>query len=147
MKEYFENGKVIDIVLDSGKTVKVSTEWVEKSMKALNIDKEDTLLMWLEDNGYLENADQIELDNFAKANKPKIEAKAKPERKKVVREKKANPIKEYIISCIAEYLQDLTFNGQNFTNINIENPSKIITFTVDGKEFKVDLTEKRVKKV
>ena len=60
MKEYFENGKVIDIVLDSGKTVKVSTEWVEKSMKALNIDKEDTLLMWLEDNGYLENADQIE---------------------------------------------------------------------------------------
>ena len=141
MKEYFENGKVIDIVLDSGKTVKVSTEWVEKSMKALNIDKEDTLLMWLEDNGYLENADQIELDNFAKANKPKIEAKAKPERKKVVREKKANPTKELIIGSIAKMLDDIA------TNINIENPSKIITFTVDGKEFKVDLTEKRVKKV
>ena len=52
MKDYKINGKVIDITLDNGKVVKCATEWVEKSMKALETDMEDVLLMWLEDNDY-----------------------------------------------------------------------------------------------
>ena len=141
MKEYRENGKVIDIVLDNGKVVKVSTDWVNKSMKALSTDKEDILLMYLEDNGYLENEDQIELDNFAKSNKPKIEAKSKTERKKSTRERKPNPTKEMIISKVAEMLNSFA------TDVIVENSTKIITFKVDNKDFKIDLTEKRVKKV
>jgi len=141
MKEYRENGKVIDIILDTGKIVKVSTEWVNKSMKALGIDKEDTLLMWLEDNGYLVNDEQVELDTIAKANKPKIEAKATADRKKATREKKANPTKEMIISKVAEMLNSFA------TDVIVENSTKIITFKVDNKDFKIDLTEKRVKKV
>ena len=140
MKDYKENGKVIEITLDNGKVVKVSTEWVNKSMKALNTDIEDVLLMFLEDNDYLENEELEELDKKAKENKPKQVAKSSTERKKVVRERKANPTKENIIQVVASALKDIA------TDINIENVGKIITFKVDNKDFKLDLTEKRVKK-
>lgn len=141
MKEFKENGKVIEMTLDSGKVVKVATDWVKKSMQVLNTDMEDVLLMWLEDNEYLENEEQNELDKKAKTNKVKLDAKNKTERKPSTREKKLNPTKEKIISTIAETLSQIA------TDINIENPTKIITFKVDNKEFKLDLTEKRVKKV
>ena len=141
MKEFKENGKVIEMTLDSGKVVKVATDWVKKSMQVLNTDMEDVLLMWLEDNEYLENEEQNELDKKAKTNKVKLDAKNKTERKPSTREKKPNPTKEKIISTIAETLSQIA------TDINIENPTKIITFKVDNKEFKVGLTEKRVKKV
>lgn len=140
MKEYKENGKVIEITLDNGKVVKVATDWVNKSMKALNTDIEDVLLMWLEDNDYLENEELEELDKKAKENKPKQVAKSSTERKKVVRERKPNPTKENIIQVVANALNEIA------TNVNIENVGKIITFQVDGKEFKIDLIEKRVKK-
>lgn len=140
MKDYKENGKVIEITLDNGKVVKVATDWVNKSMKALDTDIEDVLLMWLEDNDYLENEELEELDKKAKANKPKQVVKSSTERKKVVRERKPNPTKENIIKLVANALNDIA------TDINIENVGKIITFKVDNKEFKLDLIEKRVKK-
>lgn len=139
MKNYKENGKVIDITLDNGKVVKVATEWVKKSMKALDTDIEDVLLMFLEDNDYLENEELEELDNKAKKQVKNV-VKSNTERKKVVRERKPNPTKENIIQVVANCLKDIA------TNINIENIGKIITFKVDNKEFKLDLTEKRIKK-
>ena len=88
MKSYVENGKVIEITLDNGKVVKCSKMWVDKTMKSLNTDLEDVLLMFLEDNDYLVNEDLEELDKQAKSNKPKNVAKSTTERKKVVRERK-----------------------------------------------------------
>ena len=52
MKNYVENGKVIEITLDNGKVVKCSKMWVDKTMKSLNTDLEDVLLMFLEDNDW-----------------------------------------------------------------------------------------------
>lgn len=140
MKDYKENGKVYEITLDNGKVVKVAKDWVEKSMKALDTDLEDVLLMWLEDNDYLVNEELEELDKKAKENKVKTVNQSEKPRKKVVRERKANPTKELIISTIAETLKSIA------TDIKVENIGKIITFKVDNKEFKIDLTEKRVKK-
>lgn len=141
MKEYKENGKIINITLDNGKIVKVASTWVDKAMQSLDIDKEEALLMWLEDNNYLINEEQVELDTKAKENKVKLKAKEKTDRKQVSRERKPNPTKEMIISKVAEILNTIA------TDVNIENVSKIITFKVDNKDFKLDLTEKRVKKV
>lgn len=141
MKEYKVNGKVYELTLDNGKVVKVATEWVDKTMKLLNTDLEDVLLMFLEDNDYLVNEELEELDNKAKENKSKLVATSEKPRKKVVRERKPNPTKEMIISTIANTLQSIA------TDIKVENVGKIITFKVDNKEFKIDLTEKRVKKV
>lgn len=141
MKDYKENGKIIDITLDNGKIVKCSTEWVEKTMKALDTDKEDVLLMFLEDNDYLVNEDLEELDSKAKKNKVKLVASNDKPKKKVVRERKPNPTKENIITQVAATLATFA------TDVKVENIGKIITFKVDNKEFKIDLTEKRVKKV
>lgn len=142
MKDYIEKGNVIEITLDNGKIVKCGKEWAYKTMSTLDTDLEDVLLMFLEDNDYLVNEEQEELDSKAKSNKVKIDAKKeKTERKKVVRERKPNPTKENIIKTLENALQSIA------TDINIENIGKIITFKVDNKEFKLDLTEKRVKKV
>lgn len=137
MKDYKINGKVIEMTLDNGKVVKCMTEWAEKSMKALDTDLEDVLLMFLEDNGYLTNDAQEELDNQAKgvvkvvAKKPK----AKTQKERVVKE---NPTKELIISTIANALQNL-----DISNLNIENKAKIVTFSMNNEDFKVDLVQKR----
>ena len=143
MKEYKVNGKVIDITLDNDKVVKCSTEWAEKSVKALDTDLDDVLLMFLEDNNYLVNEEQEELDQQAKG-KVKVVAKQDKPRKKTQKERvaKPNPTKELIIKTIASALEKLDTN-----DLEIVNKSKIITFTMSNEQFKVDLTQKRRKKV
>ena len=47
--------------LDNGKKVKIPDEEIEKSMKALDLTKEEAIEMWLEDEGYLDNEEQNEL--------------------------------------------------------------------------------------
>ncbi len=141
MKEYRVNGKVVEMVLDSGKVVKCATEWVEKTMTTLDTDMEDVLLMWLEDNDYLVNEEQDALDMKAKDNKVKLVASAEKPKAKTQKERvaKSNPDKEYIVGVVAEFLEDIV--GKD--NINIENKAKLITFTYNGNEYKLDLVQKR----
>lgn len=125
---------------ESGKIVKVPLVEVDNFKKQLGISTNEAIMLWLEDNGYEVNEEQEKLVNQAKSNKPKNVVKSSTPRKKVERERKPNPTKEMIISTIAKTLQDIA------TDIQIENVGKIITFKVDNKDFKIDLTEKRVKK-
>ena len=143
MKDYKINGKVIEMTLENGKVVKCATEWAERSMKALGTDMEDVLLMFLEDNDYLENEEQQELDNRAKTNKVKLTATSKKVVKKTPKERvqKENPTKELIIATIAKALENL-----NITDLTIENKAKLITFSLNNEDFKVDLVQKRKKK-
>lgn len=143
MKDYKINGKVIDITLDNGKVVKCSTEWVEKSMKALETDMEDVLLMFLEDNDYIVNEEQEELDKQAKG-KVKLVATKETPKKKTPKERvqKENPTKELIIQTIYNALQEI----DNISSVNVENKAKLITFELNGEQFKVDLVQKRKQK-
>ena len=143
MKDYKINGKVIDITLDNGKVVKCSTEWVKKSMKALETDMEDVLLMFLEDNDYIVNEEQEELDKEAKG-KVKLVAKTEKPVKKTPKERvqKENPTKELIIQTIYNALQQI----DNISSVNVENKAKLITFSFKNEDFKVDLVQKRKKK-
>ena len=144
MKDYKINGSIINIILENDKVVKVATEWVNRSMKALNTDMEDVLLMWLEDNEYLDNEEQNELDQKAKENKSNkiVKAKSNEPKKKTQKERvrKENPTKKKIISEIAKILPEFA------TNVNVENAGKIITFSIGNDDFKLDLTQKRKKK-
>lgn len=142
MKDYKVNGKLIEMTLENGKVVKCATQWAEKTMKALDTDMEDVLLMWLEDNDYLVNEEQAELDKQAKG-KVKLVATDKA-KKKTPKERvqKENPTKELIIKTIANALQNL-----DVSNLTIENKAKIITFSYENENFKVDLVQKRKPKV
>ena len=143
MKDYIVKGNLVEITLDNGKVVKVSKKWVDNTMVNLDTDMEDILLMYLEDNGYLVNEDQEELNKKAKANKVKLDAKATEPKKKTQKERvtKENPTKELIISTIAKALENL-----DIFNLTIENKTKLITFTFNNEDFKVDLVQKRKKK-
>lgn len=143
MKDYVVKGNVVEITLDNDKVVKCSNAWVEKTMELLKTSAEDVMLMWLEDNGYIVNEEQEALDKQAKANKVKLVAKEEKPKAKTPKERvqKENPTKELIIAKVAEMLQNLQVD-----NLNIENKAKLITFTLNGNDFKLDLVQKRAKK-
>ena len=143
MKEFRENGNVIEITLDNGKVVPVMTKYIYNMMEQLEIDMDEALLTWLEDEEYLINDEQEELNAIAKENKVKIKAKKitgpakKTQRERVVKE---NPEKEMVIAEIAKVLPNFA------ENIVIENKGKLITFTIGNNEYKIDLVQKRKKK-
>lgn len=144
MKNYTIKGSLIEIVLDNDKIVKVGKTYIDRCIDKLGIDMEDALLTWLEDEGHLENLDQIELCDQAKENKSNKIINAKVEKaptKKTQKERtqKPQPEKEYIIGVIAEFLEDIT----DVNNLTIENKTKLITFTYKGNDYKIDLTQKR----
>lgn len=143
MKDYKELDKVYEITLENGKVVKVDKKWAQISMEKLETDLEDVLLMYLEDNDYLENDAQNDLDQSAKAN-VKIVAKSEKPKKKTQRERvvKENPTKELIISKLTSALQEI----DNISNVNVENKAKLITFTLNNEDFKLDLVQKRKEK-
>ena len=144
MKDYKELDKVYEITLENGKVVKVDKKWAQLSMEKLETDLEDVLLMYLEDNDYLENDAQNDLDQSAKANGIKLVAKTEKPKKKTQRERvvKENPTKELIISKLTSALQEI----DNISNVNVENKAKLITFTLNNEDFKVDLVQKRKEK-
>lgn len=137
MKDYKIVGNVIEITLQNGKIIKVAKAWADQTMKALDIDLEETLLMFLEDNDYIINQEQEELDKKAKG-VVKPDASDKTKRKKVERVAKENPTKELIIAEIAKILQTLGVG-----ELKIENKAKIITFAFNNECYKVDLVQKR----
>ena len=57
-------------------------------------------------------------------------------------EKKYNDLKKDIITEFYKFL----LQNDKISNVKIENPTKIITFTAENKHFKLDLVEKREKK-
>jgi len=143
MKDYKELDKVYEITLENGKVVKVDKKWAQISMENLQTDLEDVLLMYLEDNDYITNEDQEELDKSAKAN-VKVIAKSEKPKKKTQRERvvKENPTKELIITRLVSALNEI----ENISNVNVENKAKLITFTLNNEDFKLDLVQKRKEK-
>lgn len=147
MKDYIVDGKVVRIELENGRKVTAATEFLEKMMANLEIDMDEAVMTWLEDEEYLINDDQEDLCTAAKQNKVlanvrKGDRDTAKEKKKTIRTVKVNPVKEEIIAKIAEMLDQL--NGVE--NIVIENKGKIVTFDCNGESYKVDLIQKRKNK-
>lgn len=143
MKDYIVKEKWVEIILENGKTIKVDRKWVEKSIKNLDTDIEDVLLMYLEDNEILVNEEQEELDKNAKGKVKLVATNEEKAKKKTPKERvqKENPTKELIIQTIAKALETL-----DTKDIVIENKGKIITFSMNNEQFKVDLVQKRKNK-
>ena len=139
MEKFVVNGKVVVITLDDGREVKASTEYLENMVKSLDIDMEEAVLTWLEDEEYLINEEQEELTKATKGTRIGNVVGAKADKPKTQKErvKKENPTKEMIIAEIAKVLPNFA------ENIKIENAGKIITFNIGEDAFKIDLIQKR----
>ena len=144
MENYVINGKVVDITLENGKVVKAMTSYLENMVKNLNIDMDEAVLTWLEDEGYLINEEQEELVQKSKENKSLAAARkgirdGAKEKKKTVRTVKENPTKEMVISEIFKCIEAI----DGATNVVVENKGKLITFELNNESFKIDLIQRR----
>lgn len=131
--------KYITHKLDNGKTVRIPKEDIERTAKGLGVDEDEAILIWLEDEGYIDNDEQNELDKKAKASKitATIHGARKETTKKREVVRKEDATKERIIQALAETLSGIA------QNVKIENVGKLITFTLGDENFKLDLIRQR----
>ena len=126
--------------LENGKVVNIPDKDIEKFMKSLDLTREEAIEMWLEDNDYEVNEEQVALDE--KAKKVKINhgasavdksTKEKKERKVIVSDEK-----QALFSEILSNLQDVY--GEN---VQIVKENKLLTVKIGVKTIKIDLIEQR----
>ena len=129
----------------NGKTLNIPDDFIQNAMKNLSIDEDEAIQLWLEDNDYEVNEEQMALDAKAKANVKVaniVKARAaEPGKKKTQRErvKKEDPTKEGVIAALAKVLPELA----NAENVTIVNAGKLITFTIGEDTYKLDLVRQR----
>lgn len=129
----------------NGKTLNIPDDFIQNAMKNLSIDEDEAIQLWLEDNDYEVNEEQMALDAKAKANVKVaniVKARAaEPAKKKTQRErvKKEDPTKEGVIAALAKVLPELA----NAENVTIVNAGKLITFTIGEDTYKLDLVRQR----
>ena len=118
----------------NGKQINIPDKEIKKSMELLELTEEEAIEMWLEDEGYLDNEEQIELTQKAKesgilstihgAKAEKVEKKEKkPKTVKISEEK------QELFKIILENLQE------NFENVEVLNQNKLISIKINDKIF------------
>lgn len=126
----------------NGKNINIPDADIERSMKSLELTKEEAIQMWLEDEGYLENEEQEELERKAKENRITAtihQATTKDPRKKTQKERvrKENPTKEMVIREIAALLPKFA------EDVEVLNIGKLISFRIGEEKYEIDLKQKR----
>lgn len=128
----------------NGKNIRINEQEVEKIAKGLDITFNEAVQVWLEDEGYLENAEQEQLNTKAKENRITAtihQAKAlSPKKTQRERVLKDDPTKENLIKCIKAVLEE-----KGCEKVEIVNKTKLILFTLGGETFKLDLIRQRNK--
>ena len=142
MRNYVEDKKFTTITLENGKTVKAETAYLKNLVDKLDVDMDEAVEIFLEDEGYEINEEQEELCAKAKDVKVDHGVSVKKREQVVNRTVKENPTKEMIIAEIANTIKGIAAAS----NVVIENKGKIITFSMNGEDFKIDLIQRRKKK-
>lgn len=126
----------------NGKTIVIADKEIEKTMKLLDLTKEQAIELYLEDNGYLENEEQIALDE--KASKVKVSVGARssaPTKEKKIRTTKVSDEKKELFATIVRNLDRA--EGVERENVTILKENKLIEVKIGAKTFKIDLIECR----
>lgn len=126
----------------NGKTYVIDENEINTLMDKWDISELEAVEMYLSDNEVIENETVTELTN--KANKNRVLTTihgVKGEKKaRKPREKKENPLKNSIMSIIVTALME------QYEGVNVTNPERSCDFTIEGREFTVNLVEHRPKK-
>jgi hypothetical protein len=111
-------------------------------MKLLDLTEQEAIEMWLEDNGYLDNQEQIELNEKAKQVKIDHDARAAtaPKEKKP-RTTKVSDEKKELFATIVQNLDRA--EGVERENVTILKENKLIEVKIGEKTFKIDVIESR----
>ena len=123
----------------NGKKIRIPDNEISKSMEMLGLTKSEAIQMYLEDEGYLENAYVEELTAKAKEAKISHDAKSEKPRKNAgkPRERKPDEEKEKLIDILANALVAEGIEAK------VTNKSKIIEFSIGENHYKLDLIKQR----
>lgn len=123
---------------------KPTKEHIEKLMKNLDLTEEEALELIASDDkvDHMKtsevNSDLTDAQRQA-SKKARSSGKTTVGKTKVVREKKVDDDKVFLVKSFQSLLENL----DNTENVNVENDQKIITFTYNGRKFKIDLSAPR----
>ena len=124
-----------------GKKIRIPKEEIERNMNIPIVKtEEDAIWIWLEDNGYVDNPEQNELDQKAKDNRITAtihQARAETTQPRMKVERKADETKESIIASLAEFLAEIV------ENVQVVNVGKLIEFDLKSEHYKLDLIRQR----
>lgn len=123
---------------------KPTKEHIEKLMKNLDLTEEEALELIASDDkvDHMKtsevNSDLTDAQRQA-SKKARSSGKTTVGKTKVVREKKIDNDKVFLVKSFQSLLENL----DNTENVNVENDQKIITFIYNGRKFKIDLSAPR----
>jgi hypothetical protein len=124
----------------NGKSINIPDAELKKSMKILGMTKEEAIEMWLEDEGYLDNEEQIELGKRAKENKITATihgASATDKKQSKPKTVKVSDEKQKLFNEIRANLENI------YDSVEILKENKLIQVKIGEKVFKIDLIEQR----
>lgn len=126
----------------NGKNINIPNEEIEKSMKLFGISENDAIEMWLEDEGYLDNEEQSELEAKAKENKitATIHGASGDKHKRKESKPKVVKVSDEKQTLFAQILSNLQYD---YDNVEVLKENKLIQVKIGEKIFKVDLIEQR----
>lgn len=129
---------MIKFKMDNGKLVNIPKKEVQKNMNILGLTLEESIQMYLEDEGYLENEEQENLCKVAKKNKITATIhKATENKAKKPKTVKASDEKVKLFNEILENLYKYS------ENVEVLKENKLIQVKIGEKVFKIDLIEQR----
>ena len=124
------------------KTINIPDATIKEYEKCFELSTEEAIKMYLEEEGYLDNAELDELEEKAEKNKVSVrgEAKSKTERKKTSKPKvvKVSDTKKELFSKISQFLID-TFGE----NAEVIKENKLIQVKIGEDMFKIDIIQQR----
>lgn len=121
----------------NGKALTIPDAEIEKSMKCLELTKDEAIQLWLEDNDYVVNEEVEELTAKAKANKTERVQASAGKRKKTMKERKVDAEKGRLLGDIKALLEGL---GADIHSVKTETE---VAFAFNGNEYTVKLTKHR----
>jgi len=124
----------------NNKTINIPDEEIQKGIDFLGLTKEESIQMFLEDNGYLENEEQNELNELASMVKITHDAKSTKERKPSKPRTFVNADEKIMVyNRIKELLE--TIAKENGGKVEILKNEKLLQLTLPStnRPLKVDI--------
>lgn len=138
-----KRGDFLKHTLANGKIVNIPDKEIEKSMKNLELSKEEAVALWLVDNDYEEDEEQDELDKKAKGVKIQHDAIAEKPRKKSDKPRtvKVSDVKKELFYQFSQFLTK--FCEENPATYSVLTENKLFQVNFGGETFKIDLIQQR----
>ncbi len=127
------------------KTYDVPDKDIDSIMEKTDISISEACEMWLFDHDKIGNEEVEQLTKTATKNRvtATIHDAKKDKKDRKPKEKKENPVKKAIIDTIYKAIAE---NLVEKDKIHVTNTEKYIDFTIDDREFTINLVEHRKKK-